>query len=229
MLDLRVEIRFKNAALYNAILERCGGIVQQKEEVRKSSGKHRGAPYSPLTVFCELSGIDVQAVRELLRLKKKPFYRPWGRGTLRPTKIVREISEWLELPIPELFPPSLYALELPSMVVREYESENVMSLQEAMAQKLLPSVEMECASMRGIDQDTQRTAIDRALRTLTPREEKVIKMHFGLDDGSEHTLKEVGKSFAVSGGRAGQIEAKALRKLRHPRRSRQLRACLYGE
>jgi len=64
------------------------------------------------------------------------------------------------------------------------------------------------------------------LKTLTPREEKVIKMRFGLEDGSERTLEEVGQSFAVTRERIRQIEAKALRKLRHPSRSRKLRAFL---
>src|SRR5262245_19539307 len=64
------------------------------------------------------------------------------------------------------------------------------------------------------------------LKTLTPREEKIIKMRFGLDDGSEHTLEEVGQTFAVTRERIRQIEAKALRKLRHPSRSRKLRVFL---
>lgn len=64
----------------------------------------------------------------------------------------------------------------------------------------------------------------QVLRTLTPREERVIKMRFGLEDGSEHTLEEVGQSFQVTRERIRQIEAKALRKLRHPSRSRKLRA-----
>jgi RNA polymerase primary sigma factor len=71
-----------------------------------------------------------------------------------------------------------------------------------------------------------REQTDAVLKTLTPREEKVIKMRFGLDDGSEHTLEEVGQSFAVTRERIRQIEAKALRKLRHPSRSRKLRAFL---
>ena len=66
------------------------------------------------------------------------------------------------------------------------------------------------------------------LKTLTPREEKVIKMRFGLEDGSEHTLEEVGHSFAVTRERIRQIEAKALRKLRHPSRSRNLRTFIEG-
>ncbi|HLK63750.1 MAG TPA: RNA polymerase sigma factor RpoD [Bryobacteraceae bacterium] len=66
----------------------------------------------------------------------------------------------------------------------------------------------------------------QVLKTLTPREEKIIKMRFGLDDGSEHTLEEVGQNFAVTRERIRQIEAKALRKLRHPSRSHRLRAFL---
>lgn len=61
------------------------------------------------------------------------------------------------------------------------------------------------------------------LKTLSPREEKIVKMRFGLQDGSEHTLEEVGQNFAVTRERIRQIEAKALRKLRHPSRSCRLR------
>tara|TARA_Y100001949_G_scaffold174269_1_gene181414 strand:- start:1289 stop:3004 length:1716 start_codon:yes stop_codon:yes gene_type:complete len=69
---------------------------------------------------------------------------------------------------------------------------------------------------------------DYVLKSLTPREERVIKMRFGVGDGSEHTLEEVGQSFAVTRERIRQIEAKALRKLRHPSRSRKLKAFLEG-
>jgi RNA polymerase primary sigma factor len=62
------------------------------------------------------------------------------------------------------------------------------------------------------------------LRTLNPREERIIRMRFGLEDGSEHTLEEVGQNFQVTRERIRQIEVKALRKLRHPSRSRKLRA-----
>jgi RNA polymerase primary sigma factor len=62
------------------------------------------------------------------------------------------------------------------------------------------------------------------LKTLTPREEKVLKMRFGIDVASEHTLEEVGKDFSVTRERIRQIEVKALRKLRHPSRSKRLRS-----
>ncbi len=72
----------------------------------------------------------------------------------------------------------------------------------------------------------ERTA--SALKTLTPREERIIKMRFGLEDGSQHTLEEVGLTFNVTRERIRQIEAKALRKLRHPSRSGKLRVFLEG-
>jgi len=68
----------------------------------------------------------------------------------------------------------------------------------------------------------ERTA--HVLRTLSPREEKIIRMRFGMEDGSEHTLEEVGRAFSVTRERIRQIEAKALRKLRHPSRSRELKS-----
>jgi len=72
-----------------------------------------------------------------------------------------------------------------------------------------------------------REITEDVLKSLTPREEKVIKMRFGLGpNGSEHTLEEVGQHFAVTRERIRQIEAKALRKLRHPSRSRKLKAFL---
>jgi RNA polymerase primary sigma factor len=64
------------------------------------------------------------------------------------------------------------------------------------------------------------------LKTLNPREERIIRMRFGIDDGSERTLEQVGSTFAVTRERIRQIEAKALRKLRHPSRSDKLRVFL---
>jgi RNA polymerase primary sigma factor len=68
----------------------------------------------------------------------------------------------------------------------------------------------------------------KVLATLTPREEKVLKMRFGIDEKADHTLEEVGQNFDVTRERIRQIEAKALRKLRHPSRTRQLRPFVEG-
>ena len=68
-----------------------------------------------------------------------------------------------------------------------------------------------------------REQLEEVLKTLTPREEEVLRMRFGLIDGKPHTLEEVGKKFDVTRERIRQIESKALRKLRHPSRSKKLR------
>lgn len=79
---------------------------------------------------------------------------------------------------------------------------------------------------RTADGQTERSGLADGLagilHTLTPREEKIIKMRFGLEDGSEYSLEEIGQSFAITRERVRQIEAKAMRKLRHPSRSRKL-------
>ncbi len=70
-----------------------------------------------------------------------------------------------------------------------------------------------------------RTKTHGMLKTLTPREEQILRMRFGIDDGTERTLEEVGRAFNVTRERIRQIESKALRRLRHPSRAGQLRAC----
>jgi RNA polymerase primary sigma factor len=65
--------------------------------------------------------------------------------------------------------------------------------------------------------------VDKVLRSLTEREQKVLRMRFGIGEKTDHTLEEVGQDFEVTRERIRQIEAKALRKLRHPSRSKRLR------
>ena len=65
--------------------------------------------------------------------------------------------------------------------------------------------------------------IRKVLSTLTPREERVLRMRFGIGEKADHTLEEVGQEFTVTRERIRQIEAKAIRKLRHPKRSRNLK------
>ena len=84
-----------------------------------------------------------------------------------------------------------------------------------------PSEAAVNASLRDVCKDI--------LDTLTPREAKVLRMRFGIEMNTDHTLEEVGKQFDVTRERIRQIEAKALRKLRHPSRSEKLRSFLEGE
>jgi RNA polymerase primary sigma factor len=71
-----------------------------------------------------------------------------------------------------------------------------------------------------------RAQAEAVLRTLTPREAEVLRRRFGIGDGTEHTLEEVGKAFNVTRERIRQIESKALRKLRHPSRAKLLKPYL---
>ena len=82
--------------------------------------------------------------------------------------------------------------------------------------------ENEASPAETVANNDLKDRVRRTLKTLTPREEKVLKMRFGIDVASEHTLEEVGKDFGVTRERVRQIEVKALRKLRHPSRSKDL-------
>jgi RNA polymerase primary sigma factor len=82
-------------------------------------------------------------------------------------------------------------------------------------------IPVDFATMEGL-----RKIVKDVLESLTPREAKVLRMRFGIDMNTDHTLEEVGKQFDVTRERIRQIEAKALRKLRHPSRSEQLRTFL---
>ena len=78
----------------------------------------------------------------------------------------------------------------------------------------------------GASKQLLKDEIQEVLSTLTPREQRVLRLRFGLEDGRSRTLEEVGLEFKVTRERVRQIEAKALRKLRHPSRSRRLRGYL---
>ena len=85
-----------------------------------------------------------------------------------------------------------------------------------------------CLRIKTADQTLLHEQLDEVVSTLTEREQRVIKLRFGWDDGRPRTLEEVGKEFNVTRERIRQIEAKALRKLRHPNRSRKLKDFLYN-
>ena len=75
-------------------------------------------------------------------------------------------------------------------------------------------------------QSNLKETVTRVLASLTPREERVLRMRFGIGMNTDHTLEEVGQQFSVTRERIRQIEAKALRKLKHPSRSRKMRSFL---
>lgn len=84
--------------------------------------------------------------------------------------------------------------------------------------------ENDCSPSDTVANNDLKERVRQVLKTLTPREEKVLKMRFGIDVASEHTLEEVGKDFSVTRERIRQIEVKAIKKLRHPSRSKKLQS-----
>ncbi|HWR53700.1 MAG TPA: RNA polymerase sigma factor RpoD [Bryobacteraceae bacterium] len=155
----------------------------------------------------------IETINKLVRMQRR-LQQELGR---EPT--TDELSKKMDLPVPKIRKVLRIAQEpisLETPVGEEEESH----LGDFIIDKhgVSPSEAVINLNLR------EQTA--EVLKTLSPREEKIIKMRFGLMDGSEHTLEEVGQHFAVTRERIRQIEAKALRKLRHPSRSHRLRAFL---
>ena len=91
------------------------------------------------------------------------------------------------------------------------------------AEQTAPAAAQTEAPAEAAQNENLEEAIKQVLDSLTPREAKVLRMRFGIEMSSDHTLEEVGKQFDVTRERIRQIEAKALRKLRHPSRSKKLK------
>lgn len=138
-----------------------------------------------------------------------------------------EIAAYLCQSIDFLFPDILMkAIEEGVFARRDAQltEPQIISLTEAA--RLQISYDGETAIIEECDRHLLSERISEVLTTLDPREEKVLKLRFGLEDGRSRILEEVGKEFGVTRERIRQIESKALRKLRHPRRARQLQAFL---
>ena len=152
----------------------------------------------------------VETINKLMRVSRhlaqeygrEPTSKEIGMGMEIPPEKVREIVKVAQLPI---------SLEAP---MGEEEDSHLGDFIED--QNALPPV--DAASRQLLKEQ-----IDEVLSSLTPREQRVLQLRFGLEDGRSRTLEEVGKEFSVTRERIRQIEAKALRKLRHPSRSRKLR------
>ena len=129
-----------------------------------------------------------------------------------------EIAEEMELPIEEVRKMQRIAA-LPISLETPVGEEGEERLGDFVADERLTPEDV-------VANEVLKTLIQEVLKTLTEREEKVLKMRFGLEDGRSRSLEEVGKTFGVTRERIRQIEAKALRKLRHPTKSRKLEGFL---
>ncbi len=155
----------------------------------------------------------IETINKLVRTQRM-MQQELGRDAT-----TEELARRMEMPIPKVRKVLRIAQEpisLETPVGEEEESH----LGDFIVDKRVVSPSEAVIKMNLRDQTAE------VLKTLSAREEKIIKMRFGLQDGGEHTLEEVGQHFAVTRERIRQIEAKALRKLRHPSRSHRLRAFL---
>ncbi len=145
----------------------------------------------------------IRVSRQLLQeLGREPTPEEIGQIMKMPTERVREIIKIAQEPI---------SLETPIGEEEDSHLGDFIEDQDALAPAEAASFTMLKEQLEGV------------LDTLTPRERKVLKLRFGLDDGRPRTLEEVGREFGVTRERIRQIEAKALRKLRHPSRSKRLK------
>lgn len=157
-------------------------------------------PVHMIETINKLARVSRQLVQELGR---EPTCEEIAKKMDMPVSKVRKIIKIAQEPI---------SLETP---IGEEEDSH---LSDFIEDKVMPS------PPDAVIYQSLRQHIEEALKTLTDREAKVLKMRFGLGDGNEHTLEEVGQQFKVTRERIRQIEAKALRKLKHPTRSKKLRS-----
>ncbi|MBI1909896.1 MAG: RNA polymerase sigma factor RpoD [Deltaproteobacteria bacterium] len=153
----------------------------------------------------------IETINKLVRTSRY-LVQEFGR---EPTP--EEIAEKMELPLEKVRKVLRIAKEPISLETPIGEEEDS-HLGDFIEDKTIPTPGEAVVNLN-LSEQTQRV-----LATLTPREEKVLRMRFGIGERSDHTLEEVGKNFSVTRERIRQIEAKALRKLRHPSRSKRLRS-----
>ena len=169
---------------------------------------------------CREIGVCQSEFGGFLNLKRSPKMKD---GNYRP--VAQKIAEHFKMLPEDLFPATLYALTLPDRVERTFDSEHVMlSLQCAEARMLPDATDLD----EKLVSEELADEVGETLHQLSPRAEAIIKMRFGLEDGVEHTLEQVGEAFGINKERVRQIEAKALRHLRHPSLSKRLKPFLEG-
>ena len=199
------------AALTGAIGIALGNMVGSL-----TVGKKTYADVEDEIIECKKEADEI--AKEFLELMDKDAeaFEPLSRAYGLPKSTPEEIAEEMNMPVErvrEILKISQEPVSLETPIGEEEDShlgdfiqdDNVPVPAEAAAQTLL------------------KEQLDEVLDTLTEREQKVLRLRFGMNDGRARTLEEVGKEFDVTRERIRQIEAKALRKLRHPSRSRKLR------
>ncbi len=211
---LRIEARFKNARLYNAIAEAYVPLSVHHERVRA---------IGPVHSFCELHKLTYKSVMDLLNLRISPIVYHDSRAKQKPKvrPVCQRLADLLNCEVGWLFPTHLYSVTWPRVAV-EMPVERMLPLLAAPKDVLALPPTQETLMVA----EELRATIHAKLDTLRPREARIMRQRFGLDGGHEWTLREVAETEGVTPQRIREIEASAIRKMRHPSRSRALREFL---
>ena len=165
-----------------------------------------GMGYKSVAEFSRSQGLNGVKVREIFNGKIPPLDREGN-----PKELTKEILEILNLTIEKAFTEK----QLKGFKKHTFE---VKIEEEKLLQIISPAKNQE---IKVIEQEV-KSKLSEILSTLTPREEKILRMRFGIGMNTDHTLEEVGLQFSVTRDRIRQIEDKALRKLKHPTVARKL-------
>lgn len=216
---LRVEIKIKNARLYDAIAAHAIPVWGAK-----SNAGLAGKLARPVREFCRFHELRYEAVCSLINLRLSPYTL-----AMRPTELAQRLESLLEHPIAWLFPVHLYRSRvITDRIARRFVVYANETTTEHLLGKLTQRIESAAralvAEVPSPEDDTHARefveTIDAALGKLTPRQELIIRARYGLDDGGDGaTTTEVARRLNRSPARVQQIEAKALRQLRKRARS----------
>lgn len=237
--DLRLDLRIRN----NQLLERREKAeltqVQVAVAARVSLDSYAGLEAMRLSPFtrgrffmrnciapaCGVAnkGLRDRFLCDLHRSVDRYTSRIWREARIAENPLLwsntaRRISDFYEARLEDLWPEAVLAVEQ-SRVVRLVGREELEKLMAPSIDELVPRTPEDAVISMNLAEQ-----IRNVLATLTPREEKVLRMRFGIGEKSDYTLEEIGQDFGVTRARIRQVEAKALRKLRHPSRSKRLNA-----
>ena len=187
--------------------------IEVKVKNNKLLQKIEEAGYATVADFCKAANFQQTVVGLFVNMKRAPINKLTGEYSQSFMKIV----DFLRCMPEDVFPKAQMqeAMKI-NKITTKVDISDVQSLTTSLRSIALPP------EQKMIFQEA-RASIQRAMETLTPREQRVLMLRFGFYDGKEHTLDEIGKEFNVSKDRIRQIEQKAIRKMKAPNRSKELR------
>jgi len=191
--NIELTMRIRNAALIKAVIEdveRCETTLEK---------------------WCKVVGISSAFYQDLITFKTPPVHVS-GKKDGEVKDKVKAICNMLNMEFEELFDIQLYEGIAVSKIVTYVTPEKLRQICNT-------PVERPTAIPTEVLNNVMRRQLDELLESLTPREEKILRMRFGLDEPKEFTLQEIGEDFNLSRDRIRQIEKRALKKLRNPNKS----------